>query len=102
MFSWKVLALLLVPAKTLIINENGDFFWFDWQNRRTLRQFLQSRWGVFRQEFLLTILRGLAFPFTILFLLANASWLYARRWRRLLLWKIRGGNSDRRRPRPLW
>ena len=102
MFYWKVLALLLVPAKTLIINENGDFFWLDWQNRRTLRRFLQSRWGILRREFLLTVLRALAFPFTLLFLLANAAWLYARRWRRLLLWKIRGEGRDRAGTRLLW
>lgn len=90
MFSWKMLAILLIPAKTLIINENGDFFWFDWQSRGALRQFLQSRWGLLSHEFLLTLLRAFAFPFTILFLLANAAWLYSRRWRRLLLWKLRG------------
>ena len=102
MYSWKMLALLLVPAKTLIINENGDFFWFDWHNRSKLRQFMQSRWVIIRKEFFLTMLRALAFPFTVLFLLANAARLYARRWRRMLLWKIRGQDRDRERNRLLW
>jgi hypothetical protein len=93
MYSWKMMALLIVPAKTLIINENGDFFWLDWNNRRTLRSFLQSRWVIIRKEFLLTVLRALAFPFTVLYLLATAAWLYARRWRRLLWWRIRGAPS---------
>jgi len=90
MYAWKMLALLAVPSKTLIINENGDYFWLDWHNRRTLRRFMQSRWVIVRKEFLLTGLRAIAFPFTLLFLLANAAFLYSRRWRRLLLWKIRG------------
>ena len=102
MYSWKMLALLLVPAKTLIINENGDFFWFDWQNRGKLRQFMQSRWVIIRKEFLLTMLRALAFPFTVLFLLATAARLYARRWRRMLLWKIRGQDRDRGGNRLPW
>ena len=93
MYAWKMMALLLVPAKTLIINENGDFFWFDWHNRRTLRSFVQSRWVIVRKEFLLTALRALVFPFTLLYLLATAAWLYARRWRRLLWWRIHGTPS---------
>ena len=102
MYTWKLLALLVVPAKTLIINENGDYFWFDWQNRGALRQFLQSRWTIIRKEFFLTMLRALVFPFTVLFLLANAARLYSRRWRRLLLWKIRGKGRDREGNRLLW
>ncbi|MBI4480690.1 MAG: hypothetical protein HY651_11765 [Acidobacteria bacterium] len=103
MYWWKMLALLVVPAKTLIINENGDFFWLDWQNFRTLRRFLQSRWGLIGTESLFTSLRALAFPLILLFLLANALFLYARRWRRLLLWRIRGGGGHRRGRTPqLW
>ena len=102
MYWWKMLALLVVPAKTLIINENGDFFWIDWQNSRTLRRFLQSRWGLVGTEALLTSLRALAFPLALLFLLANALFLYARRWRRLLLWRIRGSGPPRGRTPQLW
>jgi hypothetical protein len=102
LFSWKMLALLLIPAKALILNENGDFLWLDWQNREAVRQFLHTRWGIFHQEMFLTFLRALAFPFTVLFLLAHAAWLYGRRWRRLLLWKIRGDGPGRERTRPLW
>ena len=90
MYAWKMLALLWVPAKTLVVNENGDYFWLDWNNRRALRRFLQSRWVIIRKEFLLTVLRAIIFPFTVLFLLANAALLYSRRWRQLLLWKIQG------------
>jgi hypothetical protein len=102
MYSWKMLALLMVPAKTLIINENGDFFWLDWNNRRALRSFMQSRWGIVRTGVALTALRALAFPFTVLYLLATALWLYCRRWRRLLLWKIRGDAGRPGHPHLLW
>lgn len=102
MYSWKMLALMMIPAKPLIINENGDFFWLDWHNRRTLRLFLQSRWGIFSREALRTLLLAMAFPFTILFLLANAAWLFARRWRRLLLWRIRRQSGNPQGNRLLW
>ena len=102
MYSWKMMAILLIPSKTLILNEHGDFFWLDWQNLKELRKFLQARWTIFRREFLLTALRALVFPFTVLFLLINAIWLYSRRWRRLLLWKIRGESNGRDGARPLW
>ena len=90
MYAWKMLALLRVPAKTVIVNENGDYFWLDFNNRRALRQFLQSRWAITRTAYLLTVLRAIAFPFIVLYLIANAGYVYTRRWRRLLLWKIQG------------
>ena len=86
---WKMLALGLFPAKVLIVNENADFFWLDWDNRRTLRRFLAIRWGVNRDEVLSTALRALVFPLTLLFLILTALFLYARRWRRLLVWRLR-------------
>ena len=89
LWRWKMLALGLFPAKVLIVNENADFFWLDWDNRRTLRRFLAIRWGVNRDEVLSTALRALVFPFTLLFLILTALFLYARRWRRLLLWRLR-------------
>ncbi|HWP83950.1 MAG TPA: hypothetical protein VNN17_02065 [Terriglobia bacterium] len=101
MYSWKLLATLVLPAKVLIINENGDFFWLDWQNRKALRRFLQSRWVIIRKEFLLTLLRGMVFPLTFLYLLLHAGWLYLRRWRRLALWRIQGGGLRKGKPEAL-
>jgi hypothetical protein len=45
--------------------------------------------GVNRDEIAATILRALAFPFTLLLLLLTALYFYSRRWRRLILWKFR-------------
>ena len=88
LWRWKMLALALLPAKVLIVNENADFFWLDWANRRTLRRFLAIRWGVNRDEILSTALRAMVFPLTLLFLILTALFLYSRRWRRLLLWRL--------------
>ncbi|MBF8305575.1 MAG: hypothetical protein HW398_763, partial [Acidobacteria bacterium] len=54
-----------------------------------VRQFLAVRWGVNRDEITATALRALVFPFTLVFLILTALYLYARRWRRLLAWKLR-------------
>jgi len=106
LWRWKMLALGLLPAKVLIVNENADFFWLDWDNRKTLRHFLAIRWGVNRDEILATLFRALVFPMALLILLATAGYLYARRWRRLLVWRIKAllekptGESKRARRNP--
>lgn len=104
LWRWKIAALLLLPAKVLIINENADFFWLDWGNRKTFRRFLAIRWGVNQEELLQTALRACVFPLTLLVLLVTAAWLYARRWRRLLRWKMASvwaGNPNEAQPAPL-
>ena len=90
LWRWKMLALVLLPAKVLVVNENADFFWLDWGNRGTLRRLLGIRWGVDLEEFFYTLLRALVFPLTFLFLISTAGFLYMRRAWRLLLWKIHG------------
>ena len=87
---WRTLALAVVPAKVIIINENGDFFWLSWENRATLRSFLSARWGVNLRHGAKIILLALLFPFTVLFLMLTALFYYLRRWRNLLWWKITG------------
>ncbi len=90
LWRWKMLALVILPAKVMIVNENADFFWLDWGNQGNLRRLLGIRWGVNLEEFFYTLLRALAFPLTLLILLFTAGFLYMRRARRLLLWKIKG------------
>jgi hypothetical protein len=98
LWRWKLLALAIFPSKVLIANENADFFWLDWAHRSNLRQFLGVRWGVNLDQIAATALRALLFPFTLLFLLLTALYLYTRRWRRLLLWKLRPAHSSRPEP----
>ena len=88
LWRWKILALALVPAKVLVVNENADFFWLHWGNWRTLRQLLAARWGVNLGGLCSTTLRVLVFPFTLLFLLFIAAFLYTRHWWRLAIWKF--------------
>ena len=87
---WRTLALLLVPAKVIIINENGDFFWLSWENRSTLRSFLSARWGVNLRHGVKILALALLFPFTVLFLMLTALYYYLRRWRNLLWWRLTG------------
>lgn len=88
LWRWKISALLLVPAKVLIVNEHADFFWLHWENWRTLRKLLAVRWGLNLDELFSAILRILVFPFIVLFLLSTAVFLYMRRWRRLAAWRL--------------
>lgn len=89
LWRWKMLALFLMPAKVLVVNEHSDFFWLDWGNRRTLRALAGIRWGVNLEDIFFTMLRALVFPLTFLFLLASVVFLYLRRARRLLWWKLK-------------
>ncbi|MBI4461180.1 MAG: hypothetical protein HY648_14125 [Acidobacteria bacterium] len=91
LWRWKMLALAVIPAKVLIINENADFFWLHWRNWRTFRQLVSVRWGMAAKLRALCsgALHALLFPFLLLFLISNAAFLYARRWGRLALWKAK-------------
>ena len=92
---WRALALVLVPAKVIVVNENADFFWLSWENRAMLRAFLGARWGVNLRHGALILLRAAAFPFTVLFLMLTALYYYQRRWRNLLWWKLSGNGPAR-------
>lgn len=108
LWRWKIVALALVPAKVLVVNENADFFWLHWENWRILCRLWAVRWAANLGGLFWTALRALVFPFTLLFLLFtaalgalvflftllfllfNAAFLYARRWWRLATWRITG------------
>ena len=88
LWRWKVLATLMLPAKVLVVNENADFFWLDWGNRKALRGLLGMRWGENLDDLSRTLLRACAFPLTLLILLCTVGFLYTRRMWRLFTWKI--------------
>ena len=46
MAKWKWMLALRIPAKILIINENGDYFWLDRLHLGQLRQFVLFRSGL--------------------------------------------------------
>jgi hypothetical protein len=82
MTKWKWLIFLRLPARFFILNENGDYFWVERQNSRTIRQFMLVRLGLSGAGALHTIGRLLLFPFSVLFLLLYAFTAHAGRWLR--------------------
>lgn len=83
MTKWKWLIAWKVPAKFLIVNENGDYFWAHRENSAIIREFVLVRLGLTGAGAIRTIGRILLFPFSVLFLLLYAGVAHAGR-----LWRI--------------
>lgn len=83
MTKWKWALFAQVPAKVFILNENGDYFWLDYSNWKTVRHFLLFRSGLAGGGAVLTLGRLLLFPFTFAYLLLYAGAAHLRRWFRL-------------------
>ena len=79
MTKWKWALALRLPVKVLVVNENGDFFWFDRANWRTVRRFVFIRTGLSGGDAVRTIGRILVFPLTLAFLLLYAALIHLRR-----------------------
>lgn len=79
MAKWKWVLALRIPAKLFIINENGDYFWFDRMHLGTIRQFVLLRSGLAGAGAVRTLVRLVSFPFTLLYLLLYATSAHARR-----------------------
>lgn len=80
MTKWKWVAAWKLPAKLFILNENGDYFWFDWFHRGIVRHFILYRAGLTGSSAVRTIVQLALFPFTVLYLLLFAAWVHLRRW----------------------
>ena len=81
-YKWALAGML--PAKLLIINENGDYFWVDRGNLRVMRGFIAHRGGFSGAGLGRTIARFLIFPFTLAYLLLFAAGIHIRRQLRRL------------------
>ena len=79
MAKWKWVLGLRIPAKIFIINENGDYFWFDRLHLGPLKQFVLFRAGLAGAGAVRTLIRLISFPFTLLYLLLYATSAHARR-----------------------
>lgn len=79
MTKWKWMLAWRVPAKLFIVNENGDYFWFDRSNLKTIRHFALFRMGLTGDGAMRTWGRLLLFPFTVAYLLLYAFVVHARR-----------------------
>jgi hypothetical protein len=70
---WKWAVALRVPGKLFVLNENGDYFWFDRSNWRTIRYFVLFRSGLAGAGAVRTLARVILFPLTLLYLLLYAT-----------------------------
>jgi hypothetical protein len=85
MTKWKWWIALRIPAKVLILNENGDYFWVNRAQAGIIREFVLIRSGLAGAGAIRTIGRLLIFPFSVLFLLLYASTAHAGRIARTIL-----------------
>ncbi|MDX2152409.1 MAG: hypothetical protein SFV54_16845 [Bryobacteraceae bacterium] len=79
MTKWKWMLAARVPAKVFILNENGDYFWLDRGNWRTVRHFILFRAGLSGAASVRTLARVVLFPFTLLYLLLFAALVHLKR-----------------------
>jgi len=79
MTKWKWALALRIPAKILIVNENGDYFWLDRMHLGQVRRFVLFRSGLAGAGAVRTLVRLVSFPFTLLYLLLYATAVHARR-----------------------
>ena len=79
MTKWKWMLAWKTPAKFFIVNENGDYFWFDRSNIETIRHFALFRAGLTGAGAIRTFGRLLAFPFSVLYLVVYALAAHGRR-----------------------
>ena len=84
MTKWKWWLGARLPAKFFLLNENGDYFWFDWERRKTILQFIRYRAGLTGAAAVPALVRFLLFPLTLLFLVLYACTVHLRRRIRIL------------------
>ncbi|MBI1353500.1 MAG: hypothetical protein GC160_04080 [Acidobacteria bacterium] len=85
MAPWRWAMLATLPAKFLVVNENGDFFWLDRGNLGTLVTFLQHRSGLGGESALRSAARIFLIPPAFCYLLVYAAAVHVTRWTRLAL-----------------
>jgi hypothetical protein len=79
MTKWKWYLAAKIPAKVLVVNENGDYFWIERAHWRNMLKFVLVRAGLTGAEAVPTIARLLFFPFTLTYLLVYAGWVHLKR-----------------------
>ena len=84
MTKWKWVLAARIPAKVFILNENGDYFWFDRGHWGAIRHFVLFRAGLSGGGAVRTLARLVLFPFALLYLLLFAATVHLRRKLRTL------------------
>src|SRR5579883_1816023 len=69
MTKWKWMLAARIRAKVFVLNENGDYFWFDRAHLSTVQHFILFRAGLTGAGAVRTIARLVLFPFTLLYLI---------------------------------
>jgi hypothetical protein len=78
MTKWKWVLGARVPAKFLVLNENGDYFFLDWGHWSTIQHFLLFRAGLSGADAVPTLVRLALLPFSIVYLLLYAAAVHTR------------------------
>ena len=73
MTKWKWVLAARLPAKILVLNENGDYFFADRSTLGIIQHFVLYRAGLTGAGAVATILRLAFFPFTLTYLLVYAA-----------------------------
>jgi len=79
MTKWKWWLAFKIPAKIFVLNENGDYYWFDYSNWRMMLHFTLFRAGLTGADSVTTLSRLLLFPVTLCYLLLYAAVVHLRR-----------------------
>ncbi len=87
MTKWKWWLTWKIPAKALIVNENGDYFYVHLANWRVILHFVMFRAGLTGTQAVHTLARLVLFPFTLAYLAGFAGWIHFKRRVRLALGK---------------
>lgn len=83
MTKWKWWLGWKLRSKIFVINENADFFWFDWAHRALIARFATYRAGLTGSAAVPTLVRFVLFPLTLAYLILYASAVHLRRKIRL-------------------
>lgn len=84
MTKWKWALAGRLRSKLFILNENADYFWFDWSHWRIMLHFMLFRAGLTGSAAIPTIARLLFFPVSLAYLLLYAGAVHLRRRLRIL------------------
>ena len=79
MTKWKWAIAARLPAKLFILNENGDYFWFDRGHWPSIGHFILFRAGLSGSGAVRTVARLVLFPLTLLYLILYAATVHLRR-----------------------
>ena len=79
MTKWKWMLAARSKGKLFILNENGDYFWADRSEWRTMRHFALFRAGLAGAGAVRTLARLALFPFTLVYLLIYAATVHLKR-----------------------